>query len=82
MEDTRTSDVVRLSYEIPMGMWKSMIFTGERKMIWETINWEKLKETRRLSNNTLECLILESRKNGERETREDKQHKKKERKNQ
>ena len=44
-----------------MGMCKSMIFTRERKIIWETINWEKPKETRRLSNNTLECLILESR---------------------
>ena len=65
-----------------MGMCKSMIFTRERKIIWETINWEKPKETRRLSNNTLECLILESRSNGEREKREDKQHMKKERKNQ
>ena len=33
-----------------------MIFIREGKTIWETVDWEKPNETRRLGNNTLECI--------------------------
>lgn len=32
-----------------------MIFTHEGEFAWPTIKWEK--KTRKLSNNTLECMI-------------------------
>ena len=49
-----------------MGNYKSLILTPEVKIIWEIINREKPKETSRLSNNKLECIVLKSRLNGER----------------
>ena len=34
-----------------------MTFASEEKVIWEIVNWEKPDESRRLSKNTLGCII-------------------------